>query len=66
MEDAVEDGRLIRLDRASRGVPQGQFTLTMEIRLYRDRFAAQGDDPRHQLVRALWDGVAAELARDAG
>jgi DNA-binding transcriptional LysR family regulator len=67
VEDAVADGRLIRLDRASRASgPQGQFTLTMEIRLYRDKLAAQGDDPRHTLGRALWDVVSAELAQDAG
>ncbi|APR36945.1 LysR family transcriptional regulator [Paraburkholderia sp. SOS3] len=65
VEDAVADGRLIRLDRATRGGgAQGQFTLTMEIRLYRDKLAAQGDDARHTLIRALWDAVSAELAQD--
>jgi DNA-binding transcriptional LysR family regulator len=66
VEDAVADGRLIRLDRATRGSGTlGQFTLTMEIRLYRDKLAVQGDDPRHTLIRALWDVVEAELAQDA-
>ena len=63
VEDALADGRLIRLDRAARGVPQGQFTLTMEIRLYRDKLAAQSDDPRHALVRALWGVVSEELSK---
>jgi DNA-binding transcriptional LysR family regulator len=63
VEDAVADGRLIRLDRASRGVAQGQLTLTMEIRLYRDKLAVQTDDARQQLVRALWDVVSTELTQ---
>ncbi len=66
VEEAVAEGKLIRLDRATRGVPQDRFTLTMEIRLYRDKLAAQGDDPRHELMRKLWDVVSAELVQDAG
>ncbi len=65
VEDAVADGSLIRLDRASRGIPAGQFTLTMEIRLYRDKLAVQGDDARQVLVRRLWDVVTEELAQGA-
>jgi DNA-binding transcriptional LysR family regulator len=65
VEDAVAEGKLIRLDRAVRGTPEGQFTLTMEIRLYRDKLAAQGEDPRHVLVRQLWDAVSGELAQGA-
>jgi LysR family transcriptional regulator, hypochlorite-specific transcription factor HypT len=61
VEDAVEAGDLIRLDRAVRGVAAGRFTLTMEIRLYRDKLAAAGDDPRQALVRRLWDVVASEV-----
>ncbi|HEY1608061.1 MAG TPA: LysR family transcriptional regulator [Paraburkholderia sp.] len=67
VEDAVADGSLIRLDRATRGTRAGQFTLDMEIRLYRDKLAAQGDDPRqarvNARVNAVWD-AAAEAARD--
>ena len=66
VEDATADGRLVRLDRATRGVAEGQFTLTMEIRLYRDKMAVQGDDPRHVLIRKLWDIVTAELAERTG
>jgi hypothetical protein len=62
VEDAVADGSLIRLDRATRGAPAGQFTLDMEIRLYRDKLAAQGDDSRHARVsarvNAVWDAAA--------
>jgi DNA-binding transcriptional LysR family regulator len=65
VEDAVEEGKLIRLDRAARGTPEGQYTLTMEIRLYRDKLAAQGEDPRQVLLRQLWDAVTAELAQGA-
>lgn len=62
VEDAVAAGDLIRLDRsASRGLPADRFTLTMEIRLYRDKLAAASDDPRQQLVRRLWQVVADEL-----
>jgi len=63
VDDAVAQGHLIRLDRGTRGVPEGQFTLDMEIRLYRDKFATQGDDARKALVRELWDVVNAELAQ---
>ncbi|MFM0046211.1 LysR substrate-binding domain-containing protein [Paraburkholderia sediminicola] len=65
VEDAVADGKLIRLDRATRGTPEGQLTLTMEIRLYRDKLAAKSDDARQILVRQLWDVVSEELAQGA-
>lgn len=61
VEDAVEEGRLVRLDRGTRGTPAGQFTLTMEIRLYRDKLAALGEEPRQALMRALWNAVGEEL-----
>lgn len=32
----------------------------MEIRLYRDKLALQGDEPRQKLVHALWDVVRDE------
>jgi hypothetical protein len=38
----------------------------MEIRLYRDKLAAKGDDARQILVRQLWDVVSEELAQGAG
>ena len=66
VEDAVAQGELIRLDRGTRGVPEGQFTLDMEIRLYRDKFATQGDDARQALVRELWEAVSDELAHGQG
>lgn len=66
VEDAVAQGHLIRLDRGTRGVPEGQFTLDMEIRLYRDKLATQGDDARQALVRELWEAVSAELAQREG
>lgn len=61
VQDAVAEGKLIRLDRARRGIREGQFTLTMEIRLYRDTFTTQGDNTRYALVRKLWDIVSIEL-----
>jgi DNA-binding transcriptional LysR family regulator len=64
VEDAVAGGRLIRLDRPAKGGAE-PFTLTMEIRLYHDKVAAQGDEPRQRLVRALWDVVRDELERGA-
>jgi LysR family transcriptional regulator, hypochlorite-specific transcription factor HypT len=63
VDDAVANGKLIRLDRAARGAGAHPFTLTMEIRLYRDKLAAAGDDPRQALVRRLWDVVAQALAQ---
>ena len=61
--NAVDEGQLIRLDRATRGTPAGQFTLTMEIRLYRDKLAAKGDDARQTLMRNLWEVVSARSDR---
>ena len=61
VEDAVKAGDLIQLDRPARGAAADRFTLTMEIRLYRDKLAATGDDPRQELVRRLWQVVANEV-----
>jgi LysR family transcriptional regulator, hypochlorite-specific transcription factor HypT len=63
VEDAVASGKLIRLDRTARGAGANSFTLTMEIRLYRDKLAADSDEPRQKLVRRLWDVVTQELAQ---
>lgn len=54
--DLVDGGRLIQLGRRAKGVGE-PLTLTMEIRLYRDKLAAQGDDARQKLVRELWETV---------
>ena len=62
VEDALAQGSLVRLDRAARGAPEGRLSLTMEIRLYRDRLAAQSDDPRQARISALWDWAAGEVA----
>jgi hypothetical protein len=35
----------------------------MEIRLYRDKLAAPGEEPRQALMRALWDAVGEELLK---
>lgn len=58
VEDLVADGKLIQLGKRTRGGTP--LTLTMEIRLYRDKLAAQGEEPRHKLVNQLW-----ETAREA-
>ena len=65
VEDAVASGDLIRLDRSARGGAH-PFTLTMEIRLYRDKLELQGDEPRQKLVHALWDVVRDERRDTAG
>ncbi|WP_246796730.1 LysR family transcriptional regulator [Burkholderia perseverans] len=65
VEDAVARGELVRLDRPARAGGAQPFTLTMEIRLYRDKLAVQGDEARQTLVRALWDAVVEELAQRA-
>ena len=54
--DLVDGGRLIQLGRRAKGGGE-PLTLTMEIRLYRDKLAAQGDDARQKLVRELWETV---------
>jgi hypothetical protein len=38
----------------------------MEIRLYRDKLAAKGDDARQILARQLWEVVSEELAQGTG
>jgi len=35
----------------------------MEIRLYRDKMAMKGDDPRQALMRNLWEAVGEEVSR---
>jgi hypothetical protein len=61
----VAQRQLLRLDRAARGAAEGRFSLTMEIRLYRDKLASGGDDPRQRLIGKLWQAVAAQLAAPA-
>jgi DNA-binding transcriptional LysR family regulator len=58
----METGTLVRLDRGTRATPEGQFTLTMEIRLYRDKLASKGGGARQKLLGDLWDAVGEELA----
>jgi DNA-binding transcriptional LysR family regulator len=66
VEDAVAAGELVRLDGPARGATAvGRYTLTMEIRLYRDKLAAGGDDSRRQLVRHLWEVADRELGVQA-
>jgi LysR family transcriptional regulator, hypochlorite-specific transcription factor HypT len=60
----IDEGRLIRLDRGTRGTPAGQFTLTMEIRLYRDKLASKGGNARQQLLLKLWEAVGEERAKE--
>jgi DNA-binding transcriptional LysR family regulator len=62
VEDAVESGTLVRLDRAARGAADGRFTLTMEVRLYRDNFAARNNPARDEVLTRLWQW-ADEIAR---
>jgi DNA-binding transcriptional LysR family regulator len=65
-EDAVAEKRLIRLDRTARsGLAAGAFTLDMEIRLYCDKLATQGDDPHCVLVRNVWNAVCAGAGQTA-
>jgi LysR family transcriptional regulator, hypochlorite-specific transcription factor HypT len=61
VEDAVALDRLIRLDRPVRGGAGDRFSLTMEIRLYRDKLAAPSEPARGQLLDTVWR-LAAELA----
>lgn len=64
VEDAVAAERLARLDRAARGGAANRFTLTMEIRLYRDKLASHSDEARGKLVDTVWR-LAADLAQAA-
>jgi DNA-binding transcriptional LysR family regulator len=59
IEDALSAGRLVALfDSAGE-----RYTLSMEIRLYRDRLAARGNDPRQHALFALWTAIV-EDARE--
>ncbi len=58
--EAVADGQLVQLDAPLSGTRIALFTLTMEIRLYCDKLALQGDEPRQQRMRALWETVRDE------
>ena len=61
--DAVANGRLVSLDytapRTTPAASGGGLSLTMEIRLYRDKLAAPSDESRRVLVDKLWRQVAA-------
>jgi DNA-binding transcriptional LysR family regulator len=54
--DAVATGRLVPLDTV------GELSLTMEIRLYRDKLAVPADESRRMLVGKLWRQVATSHA----
>ncbi len=58
--DAVASGRLVPLDATKSESKSGSgLSLTMEIRLYRDKLAAPPDESRRMLVDKLWRQVAA-------
>ena len=58
--DALAAGRLVS------AAPPGALddALTMEIRLYRDRLAAEGDTVRKALVDAVWDVALPDMAAE--
>jgi len=75
VEDEIASGRLLPLDSPiaadaamalagdPRGADQpGSLTILLEIRLYRDRLAAQGGSANQALVARVWDAVAADYA----
>jgi len=75
VEDEIASGRLLPLDSpfaahaetalvsGQRGTDHaGSLTILLEIRLYRDRLAAQGGSGNQALVARLWDAVAADYA----
>jgi DNA-binding transcriptional LysR family regulator len=70
VEDEIASGRLVALDvptptdtaMQDAGAVPGSLTIVLEVRLYRDRLAAQNGDANQALVSRLWDAVAADHA----
>jgi DNA-binding transcriptional LysR family regulator len=57
--EAVEQKQLVRLDTPDGG--EGRYSLNMEIRLYRDKLAPEGDPRQRQSIEDLWS-TAVEFA----
>ena len=63
--DDLARGRLVRLDAPDSGPYAEKLTISMEIRLYRDRLAGQNGDARQALISRVWDVALAEAAKSA-
>jgi LysR family transcriptional regulator, hypochlorite-specific transcription factor HypT len=60
--DELLSGRLVRLDAPGSGPYAEKLTISMEIRLYRDRLAAQNSDAHQALISRVWEVALAEAA----
>lgn len=60
--DEVASGRLVRLDAPGSGIYAEKLTITMEIRLYRDRLVPQDGDARQALIARVWEAALADAA----
>jgi len=63
--DDLTRGRLVRLDAPGSGPYAEKLTISMEIRLYRDRLAGQSGDARQALISRVWDVALLEAAKPA-
>jgi DNA-binding transcriptional LysR family regulator len=64
--DELLSGRLVRLDAPGSGPYAEKLTISMEIRLYRDRLAAQNSDAHQALISRVWHIALAEAAAADG
>lgn len=62
--DEVASGRLVRLDAPGSGIYAEKLTITMEIRLYRDRLVPQNGDARQALIARVWEAALADAAAE--
>jgi len=60
--DELASGRLVRLDAPGSGPHAEKLTVSMEIRLYRDRLAAQSSATHQALIGRVWEVALAEAA----
>ena len=60
--DDLASGRLVRLDAPGQGPYAEKLTISMEIRLYRDRLATQSGDAHQALIDQVWHAALAEAA----
>lgn len=60
--DDLASGRLVRLDAPGTGPQAEKLTISMEIRLYRDRLAEKNGDANQTLIGRVWDAALADAA----
>jgi len=60
--DEIASGQLVRLDAPGSGPYAEKLTISLEIRLYRDRLVPQSGDAHQALIARVWEAALAEAA----